>query len=93
MPDAVVVATGSRPAAQRFEHGGEGLTLQRALADVDALGQTVLLVDSLGTWAVAAVAEYLADLGRQVTIAVPTGVPAWTVSAYSSYALRQRLHS
>ena len=50
-----------------------------------------MLVDTLGTWTTASVAEYLADLGIKVVLMVPTGAPAWTISMYSVYALTKRL--
>ncbi|MRG74032.1 NAD(P)-binding protein [Alphaproteobacteria bacterium HT1-32] len=91
MPDTVIMATGARAVGQSFPEGGRGLTFAEALADVSALGSRIVMLDALGTWAVSGMAEYLADLGKQVTLIVPTGTPAWTVSVYSSYALRHRL--
>ena len=91
MPDTVIMATGARAVGQSFPDGGTGLTFAEALADVSALGKRIVMLDALGTWAVSGMAEYLADLGKQVTLIVPTGAPAWTVSVYSSYALRHRL--
>ncbi len=89
--DAVVFATGGRPAAQALAGGGTTLTLQDALADPQALGQHVVMVDALGTWSVVAVAEFLADAGRTVTLIAPTGAAGWTISMYSVFALRERL--
>jgi hypothetical protein len=37
------------------------------------------------------VAEYLADLGKQVSLVVPTGIAGWKISIYSSFALKHRL--
>ena len=89
--EAVVFATGGIPAAQTLAGGGTALTLQEALADPDALGRDVVMVDALGTWSVVAVAEFLADLGKTVTLVAPAGAPGWTISMYSSFALRERL--
>ncbi len=89
--DAVVFATGGRPMAQRLASGPVALTLQDALADPDALGQNVVMVDALGTWSVVSVAEFLADAGKTVTLIAPTGTPGWTISMYSAFALRDRL--
>jgi len=89
--DAVVLALGARPRGRAFPRGGRGLTLETALADPDALGDRVAVVDLLGTWAVSALAEHLADLGKRVTLVVPSGTPGWRISIYSSYALRARL--
>ncbi len=89
--DAVVFATGGRPAAQTLAGGGTALTLQDALDDPDALGRHVVMVDALGTWSVVSVAEFLADIGRTVTLVAPTGAPGWTISMYSVFAMRERL--
>lgn len=90
--DALVQATGAAPRSQTFPSGQQALTLEAALADPEALGQHVTLVDNLGTWSVVSVAEWLAGLGKRVTLVAPTGNPGWTISMYSSFALRQRLH-
>lgn len=89
--DAVIQATGAVPRSQDLASGGQTLTLEAALADPDMLGQHVTVVDSLGTWSVVSVAEWLADLGKHVTLIAPSGSPGWTISMYSSFALRQRL--
>ncbi|TVQ38216.1 MAG: FAD-dependent oxidoreductase [Geminicoccaceae bacterium] len=86
----VIVATGAMPRATRFVEG-EGLTLQAALTLGDALGQRVVVQDTLGTGAVIGVVEHLRALGHDVHLVAPTGTPAWTVSLYSSFALFKRL--
>jgi 2,4-dienoyl-CoA reductase-like NADH-dependent reductase (Old Yellow Enzyme family)/thioredoxin reductase len=90
-PDIVIWATGAEPIGQPLQSDGAALTLEAALDDPDALGRRVLLVDGLGTWSVVSVAEHLADLGKDVTLVAPTGAPGWTISMYSSFALRARL--
>lgn len=89
--DTVVWATGADPVGQELETGGQAFTLEDALADPDALGDQVLVVDQLGGWSVVSVAEHLADLGKKVTLVAPSGTPGWMVSMYSSFALRDRL--
>ncbi len=89
--DAVVVATGARPASTVLEGGGTTLTMEAALADPAALGHHVAVQDLLGSWAIAGLVEWLADTGRQVTVIAPTGSPGWQVNIYSSFAWRQRL--
>lgn len=89
--DVVIHATGATPRAQPLASGGYALTLEAAIGDPDALGRHVTLVDSLGTWSVVSVAEWLTDLGKSVTLIAPTGNPGWAISMYSSFALRQRL--
>lgn len=88
--DAVVLATGAEPAGQPLGTR-TAITLHAALADPDALGREVVVVDHLGTWAVVSVAEHLADLGKQVVLVAPTGTPGWTIPMYSAFALRTRL--
>jgi NADPH-dependent 2,4-dienoyl-CoA reductase/sulfur reductase-like enzyme len=89
--DAVVWAAGAAPVAQGLCSGGAALTLQAALDDPEALGESVVMVDHLGGWSVVSVAEYLADHGKTVTLVAPTGTPGWTISMYSSFALRDRM--
>jgi 2,4-dienoyl-CoA reductase-like NADH-dependent reductase (Old Yellow Enzyme family)/thioredoxin reductase len=90
-PEAVLLATGAEPAAARFPGGGEGLRLEQALAAPDALGARVAVVDLLGSWAVGAVVEFLAVLGKRVTVIAPTGQTGWHINIYSSFAWRHRL--
>jgi dimethylglycine catabolism A len=89
--DAVVLATGAIPAAQKFPGGGEGMTLHQALAAPEALPDRVAVQDTLGSWAVAGFVEWLAGTGRHVTLIAPTGTPGWQVNIYSSFAWRDRL--
>lgn len=89
--DAVVVATGARPAAAVLPGGGAALTMEAALAHPDLLGAHVAVQDLLGSWAIAGLVEWLAGTGRRVTLIVPAGPPGWQVNIYSSFAWRQRL--
>ncbi len=89
--DAVIWATGAAPQGQPLASGGTALTLEAALAAPEALGRRVLLVDALGGWSVVALAEWLADEGRTVTLVAPAGAPGWAISMYSGFALRARL--
>ena len=89
----IIWAGGARAKSQTLLDGRETLTLEASLADPETLGDRVVLVDHLGTWSVASVAEYLADLGKKVWIVVPTGVVGWKISIYSSFALKHRLKS
>ena len=84
MPDTVIMATGARAVGQSFPEGGRGLTFAEALADVSALGSRIVMLDALGTWAVSGMAEYLADLGKRVTLIVPTGTPACDIACGKS---------
>ncbi|MBO6759192.1 MAG: NAD-binding protein [Roseibium sp.] len=87
----IIWATGADPIGQQLRSGGSALTLQDALADPNALGDEVLIVDHIGGWSVVSVAEFLAGLGKSVTLVAPSGTPGWTISMYSSFALRDRL--
>lgn len=89
-PDTIIVATGAIAESSQFKGGGVGLTLQQALIDTDALGQHVVVQDLTGSWATASTIEYLADLGKTVTVVVPGGAPAWMINIYSLFALRKR---
>lgn len=91
--DAVLLATGAAPAAQKFTGGGEGMTVQQALASARDLPARIAVQDTLGSWAVAGFIEWLAGTGREVTVVAPTGTPGWQVNIYSSYAWRDRLRA
>ena len=87
----IIWAGGANPRAEIFDNGEVAMTLEEALASSNQLGNSIYLVDHLGTWSVPSVAEYFADLGKKVTIIVPTGVLGWKISIYSSFALKRRL--
>ena len=89
--ECVIFATGAEPVGQTLRSGGRALTLEAALAKPDTLGGQVVLVDHLGGWSVISVAEHLALSGRSVTLIAPSGTPGWTISMYSSFAVRRRL--
>lgn len=89
--DAVILATGAEPRGMEFPGGGHGLTLEVALAEPEALGARVAVVDTLGSWAIGAVVEHLARIGKAVTVLCPTGTPGWQITPYSYFAWRQRL--
>jgi hypothetical protein len=89
--DAVVLALGAEPAAAMLPGGGTALTMEAALAAAAALPDSVLVQDTLGSWAIAGFIEWLAGTGRAVTVVAPSGSPAWQVNIYSSFAWRARL--
>jgi 2,4-dienoyl-CoA reductase-like NADH-dependent reductase (Old Yellow Enzyme family) len=88
--DAVVLALGAEPAAAPLAEG-TALTMEQALAAGDALPASVLVQDTLGSWAIASFIEWLAGTGRAVTVVAPSGQPGWQVNIYSSFAWRARL--
>jgi 2,4-dienoyl-CoA reductase-like NADH-dependent reductase (Old Yellow Enzyme family) len=89
--DLVLLATGAEPEGTAFPGGGEGLSLDAALAEPEALPQSVVVQDLVGSFALAGFVEWLADTGRRVLLVAPTGTPGWQVNIYSSYAWRHRL--
>lgn len=89
--DLVLLATGAEPAGTAFPGGGEGLSLDAALAAPEALPHSVAVQDLVGSFALAGFVEWLADTGRRVLLVAPTGTPGWQVNIYSSYAWRHRL--
>jgi len=71
--DAIILATGARPAPERLGLGDGTVpvvAIETALADLPA-GQDVLVVDHLATSEVSLAAERLASAARSVTIVTP----------------------
>jgi 2,4-dienoyl-CoA reductase-like NADH-dependent reductase (Old Yellow Enzyme family)/thioredoxin reductase len=89
--DSVMLATGSTPVTASIPGGGRAFTIVGALDDPDGLGERVALYDRTGEWAALTLAEYLADLGKQVTIFSPAGGIAWRTTIYSTLANMRRL--
>ena len=80
--DAVVVATGSRPAPRPgFQD------VWSAIDDPDALGDHVVVYDEDGNWAGAGTALHLAERGAKVDLAMPVAGLAWNVSVYVRLSL------
>jgi thioredoxin reductase len=69
-PEAVVVATGSRPELPTIPGGQEEklLTIWDVLLGRKKIGENVLLVDQEGTWHCYSVAEFLLEQGKNVQI-------------------------
>jgi 2,4-dienoyl-CoA reductase-like NADH-dependent reductase (Old Yellow Enzyme family)/thioredoxin reductase len=75
-PDAVIVATGSWDARQDVPgHDLPHVLSGREVMAGASVGKRVVLGDWDGRWAGMSVAEYLADLGRQVTLVTPAPFP------------------
>ena len=80
--EAVVLATGSRPAPRA------GATdVWSAIEDPDALGDHVVVLDEDGTWAGAGTALHLAERGARVDLVSPVAGLAWNVSVYVRLSL------
>ncbi|NNM71588.1 FAD-dependent oxidoreductase [Enterovirga aerilata] len=90
-PDLVVLATGSRPLAPALPGGGPVFTVEAALADPDALGETVAFADLTGEWASLSAIAHLAGLGKRVTVFSPVAGFAWRTTIYSTLAWTKRL--
>lgn len=87
---AVVVATGSVERPTPVEGYGRARSVAEAIADPDALGAAILILDDDGAWPGAGLAEHLAVLGHRVHLVSPVGV-AWAITTYSRLALVRRL--
>ena len=80
--EAVVLATGSRPAPRA------GATdVWSAIEDSSALGDHVVVLDEDGTWAGAGTALHLAERGARVDLVSPVAGLAWNVSVYVRLSL------
>lgn len=97
-PQAVVVATGGRPETTlggRGQSAVSGLDQQfvvdheTAIADPERLGERVLVVDVVGHVEGVGLAELLASMGREVTLASPVATLPQLDGATSSAALRR----
>ncbi|MFY1652900.1 FAD-dependent oxidoreductase [Solwaraspora sp. WMMB762] len=94
-PDAVVVATGSRPVRRPLVTGLPLLDLWEAVTALrdarDGAGREVLIFDDHGDWAGSAVAEQYARQGWRVRLVSPTASFAGRITTYSRLALVRRL--
>ncbi len=89
--DCVILATGSDPVRQGVPGGGATVTVPEAIADPEALGETVAVADVTGEWTALSAIEHLADLGKRVTVFLPIGSFAWRTTIYSTLANTKRL--
>ncbi len=93
-PDAVIVATGSRPKACPVAgaDGSRVFNVWQVLSSEAELGERVLLIDYDGHHQATATAEYLADLGKTVHIVTSSlFVGAELGPSQDLYLTRQRL--
>ncbi|WP_432826154.1 FAD-dependent oxidoreductase [Dactylosporangium sp. CA-092794] len=93
-PDAVVIATGSRPARRPLVAGPPVLDLWQAIGQLrepDAGdGRVVAIFDDHGDWAGASVAEHYAGRGWNVHLVSPAGTFAGRITTYSRLAVVHR---
>lgn len=84
--DAVVLATGSAPAPR------PGFVAPHdAIADPEALGAHVVVLDEDGSWAGAGTALHLAEQGARVELVTPVAGLAWNVTLYVRLSLNDLL--
>lgn len=73
-PDAVVIATGSSP--QKLPNPGcdqsNVFTVMQLLSESVCLGSNILIIDQLGFYQAAGIAEMLADQGKRVEVLSPS---------------------
>jgi hypothetical protein len=89
--DEVVIATGSAALPIDLSDVQSMLTMEQALAEPDRLGPKVAFCDITGEWSALSVIEYLADLGKKVTVFTPVAGFAWRTTIYSTLSSRKRL--
>ena len=90
-PDQVVLATGAQQQVPDYPGGGRVFGLLEALAEPEALGERVAVVDYTGDWPALSLIEHLADLGKRVHVFTEVLGFAWRTTIYSTLATRQRL--
>jgi hypothetical protein len=93
--DVVILALGSKPTPYAIEGYGPVPAAAEVLAgDLTAYaGRRGVVVDLLGSWASASVAESLARAGAAVTIVSPGDVLFWDINMYSKATAVDRLVS
>jgi 2,4-dienoyl-CoA reductase-like NADH-dependent reductase (Old Yellow Enzyme family) len=93
--DVVVLALGSRPSPYHIDGYGPTPAAAEVLAGDPAAyaGRRGVVVDLLGSWASASVAETLARGGAEVTLVSPGDVLFWDINMYSKATAVDRLVS
>jgi pyruvate/2-oxoglutarate dehydrogenase complex dihydrolipoamide dehydrogenase (E3) component len=68
-PDCVIVATGSHPTLPNLDVGAiTVLDPRQAMTQLDRIGKKVVLVDRIGYWQAMGVADYISEIGADVSI-------------------------
>ena len=93
-PDAVIVAVGSDPELPDFAQGSDPPVVAVAdlIAGKAAAGERVLIADADGHYKSIAVAEWLADQGKEVEIVCRFGSVGTRLPAVNLPAAKQRLY-
>jgi len=89
-PDAVVLATGARPAPMAIPGAPRVYSVWNALLQPEKLGHHVAFIDADGNWPSVATAEHLADLGKKVTLITAGAGYGSRITIYSMLAVRHR---
>ena len=89
-PDAVVLATGSRPTPIAIPGAARVYSVWDALLEPDRLGHHVAFIDADGNWPSVATAEHLAELGKKVTLITAEAGYGSRITIYSMLAVRHR---
>ncbi|MFL5846902.1 MAG: FAD-dependent oxidoreductase [Solirubrobacteraceae bacterium] len=89
--DTVVLATGAVEPPVPANAAIPVRAVLEAVEDPGSLGGHVLVIDELGTWVAAGVAELLAEHGAQVDLIAGGPGLAWNVTVYSRLSLLDRL--
>ena len=92
-PDAVIVATGSRPHAPPFEgEAAQMVHVADILAGRVSTGQKVVVYDWMGDWGGSGIAEKLAAEGASVRLAVNHHCASASIQTYVRFEQVARLH-
>lgn len=92
-PDAVIVATGSRPHMPPFEgEAAQVVHVADILAGRAKTGQRVVVYDWMGDWAGSGIAEQLAAEGAHVRLAVNHHCASASIQTYVRFEQVARLH-
>jgi 2,4-dienoyl-CoA reductase-like NADH-dependent reductase (Old Yellow Enzyme family)/thioredoxin reductase len=102
-PDVVILATGSKPVRTGFSSlrpavqtmpGVEQehvITIPDVFENPDAIGQEVVVLDELGSYEAQLTAEFIANLGRNVTLVTPHSMPGAKLDGTSRAEYQSRL--
>ncbi|MCA3554508.1 FAD-dependent oxidoreductase [Aestuariivirga sp.] len=92
-PDAVILATGSKPHTPPFEgEAAQMVHVADILAGRATTGQRVVVYDWMGDWAGSGIAEKLAAEGAHIRLAVNHHCASASIQAYIRFEQVARLH-
>lgn len=95
-PDVLVFATGSKPVLPKIKGMNQSqmtiLDVRKALQNLELIGHKVLVVDNIGYWHGAGMADYVKALGAEVTIVTPNVCTGEDIENVNLYLLTKRLY-